>query len=1520
MRLNNVETFYPLSPLQEGMLFHALSDPASSAYTERMSCSLVGPLNAQAFRSAWQEALNRHPILRTGFVWEGMDKPVQVAYQRVDLPFDFHDLRALSAPDRGRRIRELLEAHSAQSFDLIKPPLMRLLLIRAGDRLFEFVWTFHHILLDGWSVSKVIQEVSYLYDNACQGIKSEIESCRPFKDYIGWLKRQDMARAEAFWRRALKGFAAPTQLGIYRTQASSVVKEHANCLSEISDSLTQSLHSFARQQQVTLNTILQGAWAVLLRCYSGETDVLFGMTVSGRPADLAGVESMVGLFINTLPLRVNVNKREPVALWLRKLQSTQSEMRQFEYSPLAQVQGWSEAPRGYRLFDSILVFENYPRNFSLSENEQAVAVSNLRWSEGTNYPLAIVAIPGERLALNIIYDPESFESAAIERLAHHLESLLEQMVNQPEAAIETLTPLTAFERRQILEDWSGSRNCSPQRESVPALFKRQVEQRPDAIALACEQEQVSYAELNRKSNQLAHHLVARGVSVEDVVGICLNRSVDLLTAFLGVAKSGAAYLPIDPAYPRQRLQYMLSDSEAKALISQSQFADNLRGFEGETIYVDADSDLLAGNSIDDIESGVEAENALYVMYTSGSTGEPKGALIEHRNVVRLVKNPSFVTLGPEDTLLQLATVCFDASTLEIWGALLNGAKLIIAPAETPSLDELSTLLDERGVTTLWLTSGLFHLMVDEKPDSFSKLRQMVAGGDVLSARHVRSFLQRNAGCVFVNGYGPTENTTFTCCHTMRKAEEVMDSVLIGRPINNTTVYVLDERMQPAPEAVAGELYTGGEGLARRYVADAMKTAEKFAPNPYSERGGERLYRTGDIARFRRGGEIEFLGRADTQVKVRGFRIELAEIEAILNQHPSVKESVVTLREAAPIRMLAGYVTYHTGFKVEADELRSYLRDRLPEFMVPSAFVFMDELPLNASGKVDRRSLPAPELSSIRQEQERSKPESEMEQRLLQIWSQVFKTQSIGALDNFFELGGDSILSIQVAARANQAGIRISSRDIFLNPTLFQLASVASTRNSADDSQETVTGLVPLTPIQRWFFDHYTVEPSRFNHAVMLEAREPISSNAMREAVRGLAAHHDMLRARFIKQDESYIQRIEAQESEEVFVKIDLKLVSRQRRRAAIEAAAGQAQGSLNLSEGPMLRVAEIELGGGERRLLIAAHHLVVDVVSWGILLEDIERGYRQAARGEKVDLGNKSASFKRWAERLEEESKSEEVEKERRKRKEEKRKRETRLAVEKGGGKNQEDSSRAVEVRLSREETEELMKGAQKAFGIGVEEAVVAGVSEGLNKWSGMETVKLEMEGHGREWEGEEIDVSRTVGWFTEVYEVEIEAREGRGIGEVAREVKRKLRESKKRGRRNGLMKGEGERLIGEGAEIGVNYLGQVDKVIEGSQMFALARESCGPTQSGLEMRKYLLEISAMIMEGHLRLILYYSDQNYNQTTIETLAGHIEESLRNFEARCKSRDAGAYAMSDSARVGLSESQLEKAFQEVEFDG
>ncbi|HEX6289611.1 MAG TPA: amino acid adenylation domain-containing protein [Herpetosiphonaceae bacterium] len=1286
MSADQIENIYELSPMQQGMLFHSTTVPGSGVYVEQVSCVLHGALDIAAFERAWQEIVARHPILRTAFYWENLEKPLQVVYRSVPVRVERQDWRDLSPEEQASSLAAYLASERQRGFELSQPPLLRLTLARIADDAYRFVWSHHHILLDGWSLPPLLTEVLRCYEAFHDGRAPSMERSRPYGDYIAWLQQQDTLRAEQFWRQALQGFTTPPTLGAngrhaHQAHQTTIAAEHDLTLSADATALLQ---AFARQHGLTLNTLVQAAWALVLSQYSGAADVLFGATVSGRPGELAGVEQMVGLFINTLPVRVQVAPDAEVLPWLQQLQAQQTLLWQYQYLPLVEIQRCADVPPGQPLFESILVFENYPLTDLSDSWSGSVRLEDVQFYEQTNYPLTVAAFPGAELGLRISYDCQRFAADEAARYLEHLHTLLLALAANPYGRLADLPLLTPAEQH-LLALWNAT-GAPRVPVTIHELIEEQVARTPDAVALAVVDAagdsvaQVTYRELDERANQLAHELRTLGVGPESRVGLCLHRSIELLVGLLGILKAGGCYVPLDPSYPQERLSLMIEDAQMPVILTQERLAAELATTQGRLLRLDTDWPAIARHPVEKPDVPVCADHLVYVIYTSGSTGRPKGVLIEHRSLVNHTQTMTqrFGCM-PNDRLLQFSSLSFDGAVDSVFPVLLLGATIVMPSTTAISNADLVRLCERQAITLLVMPAAFWQQWaVDMHPGPqpmMPALRLVLVGGDSPDQASIRSW-HRVVGrdLPVFNAYGPTEATVAATLYqtTCAQAARLRSARLpIGVPLPNVQVYLLDAQLRQVPIGATGEVYIGGAGVARGYLNRPDLTAERFVPDPFAQQPGARFYRTGDLARYHADGNLEFLGRGDRQVKLRGFRIELGEIEAALRQHPAVRQCVVLAREDRNgDRRLVAYVVeqQNKGTREQNEEqgtgavrvpcgcplgmgtrhghpahkepgalwahqeaetrnlelgtwnlgLREFLGARLPAYMVPSAFVVLDALPLSPNGKLDLRALPLPDSGGSDLVGGAVGPRTYVTDMLLTIWSSVLGRDRIGLHDNFFELGGHSLLATRVVSQVRSIfQVELSLLSVFEAPTIAALAqqieAALQTSQSLALPPIGATGAdrAPLSFTQErlWSFDRRDPGNPAFNIPTAVRLRGAVDIAALERSLNKLVRRHGALRTTIAELDGQTIQIVAPELTLHVPV-VDLAELPPHEREAEVRRLIDEdGLRRFDLTRGPLLRCTVLRVAPAEHVLLLTLHHMVSDGWSVSVFVRELATFY-----------------------------------------------------------------------------------------------------------------------------------------------------------------------------------------------------------------------------------------------------------------------------------------------------------------------
>lgn len=1037
----------PLSFAQQRLWFLSQVDPEGCDYNEANAVRLIGPLNTGALGAAFEQLVARHESLRTTIaVVNGEPRQFVSENTAVDLPIV--EVARADASDRYAAVDHILRETIRRPFDLSRDVPLRLLLLRLGHEEHVLLKVLHHIASDAWSSGILWRELSFYYRKQLTGNSADLEPLPiQYQDYAEWQRnwlQGDVLKGQLdYWKGQLQQMPV-LSLPTDKARVPGRKGPAGKTFLDLDPDLSEQLRQFSKARGVTLFMTLIAAFQVLLHRYTNQDDIVVGYPIAGRTRP--EVEGLVGFFVNTLLLRLNLAGDptfEEVLIKAREMALGAYAHQDIPFERIVEEINPARSVAATPLFQVMFAHQNVPRR---KIEMEGLEVSPIEVSSGeAKFDWFFAVLERDQgLALRLEYAADLFHDESAKRLLEHYRTLLKNIVGRSDRHLSEIDFLTDGERHRLLVEWNDTRTDYPRDRCIHHLFDERTRQSPDSVALVFEEQQLTYGELNRRANRLAHYLLKQGVGHDVRVGVCLERSLEIIVALLGVLKTGAAYVPLDPAYPSDRLGFMLQDAGVPIVLANAGCADKLPAGKARTICLESASETLALEPTDTPVMAAVAEQLAYVMYTSGSTGTPKGVEITHRGVVRLVVGSSYAQLDASQTFLQLAPFSFDASTFEIWGALLHGAKCVLAPPVVPTPAQLESLLSRHKVSVLWLTSSFFNLIIDQEPRCLAGVRQLLIGGEALSQPHVKKALSALPHTRIINGYGPTECTTFACCFPLpQELPDGLRSIPIGRPIANTEVYILDPYRQLVPVGVAGELYIGGDGLARGYLNRPELNTERFAK--FSFRGAEarRLYRTGDRARYLPDGNIEFLGRLDNQVKLRGFRIELGEVEAVLSLHPAVKDNAVVVEgRSVDDKHLVAYLTARIDPPPLANEMRLFLKERVPSYMIPTSFVFVDELPLSANGKVDRKALlamastPAESIS-----RNVASHTTATEEIIALMWCEVLKVDRVDVYDNFFELGGHSLLAVKLFAQIRQhLGIELPLHVLFETSTLRDFAA------------------------------------------------------------------------------------------------------------------------------------------------------------------------------------------------------------------------------------------------------------------------------------------------------------------------------------------------------------------------------------------------------------------------------------------------------------------------------------------------
>jgi amino acid adenylation domain-containing protein/non-ribosomal peptide synthase protein (TIGR01720 family) len=1526
MQDNTIEG-YRLSPQQQRQWI-LQQHSERSPYRVQVQVLIEGNVDTDALLKALFAVISRHEILNTTFQHlPGMSLPVQVINKPQVPSTQIYDLSHLNSSAQEMEINALFQQALELPFDLQQSPPIHLFLIKLQTGRQILILGLPALCSDRPGLNRLVYELSQSY----AALLKDDELPPPemqFADLAEWqhelLESEDTEAGRDYWRKPRFVDGAQLELSFEQKRKDASFQPRVWTIA-LSPEISVKLEKLSQEYKVTEAALLQSCWQILLWRLTQSSGLIVATSCDGRNnSELKGV---LGLLSKYLPAPLDLHAGlafHEVASQVHELVRGADDWQ--EYFSFDQIIGSHRSGNHLRFFPFSFDYDEQQTeyvaadiNFTITRQYDCIEPYKLKLS-GWRHECGLIA--------ELHYDSSLFNISDIERLAGEFQTIVAALFNHPEIAIGQAEILSPGERYQLLVEWNQTAATYPQ-QYFHQMFEAQVERDPEAPAVICEDERISYRELNNRANQLAHYLQKQGIGPEVRTGVLLERSPEMVVAILGVLKAGGAYVPLDQSYPKERLTFLQDDADLKVLLTQTRLAETFSQSRSVVINIDEAWEKIEQESVSNPISQVRADNLAYVIYTSGSTGKPKGVMIPHYGLVNYLSwcTKAYAVAEGQGSAVH-SSISFDLTITSLFAPLVVGGRVVLLPEEQGIEALAAALSTTNDFSLIKITPAHLDLLrqmaAAEKVSG--KTRAFIIGGEELLSESLEFWRTHAPATRLINEYGPTEAVVGCCVYEVDAGAPASGPVPIGKPIANTELYIVDERLEPAPIGVSGELLIGGAGLARGYMRRPELTAEKFVPHPFSGRAGARLYRTGDLGRYQADGQIEFLGRRDQQVKLRGYRIELGEIEAVLRSQSGVQDAVVVVQEGAGgEKRLVGYVVRAAGAAaVTMSEWRSRLSEQLPEYMLPAVVVELGEWPLTANGKVDRRALPEPDGARPELGAKYEGPRNEVEAELCRIWAGVLGLQRVGIHDNFFDLGGDSILSIQIVARANQKGLRLAPRQLFEQRTIAALATAVNTTPKFRTEQGEVSGEQRLTPIQQWFFAQQSAELHHWNQAVLLSIKRPLQPELLKGAVGALLRHHDALRLRFNRDGEGWRAHYAAVSDEAPsFTVHDLSGVAVAEQRGEIERLAATAQTSLDLSEGPLLQVQYYKLGvdesGAERgRLLIVVHHLAMDIVSWRMLLEDLQQGYKQLEQGaEEVQLPAKTTSYQQWAEVLQEYAQSEQLAAQVDYWTNPERGGIARLPVD-GSGTRLVAAARLVTVRLAEEETQWLLTEVPKATRAQVHEVLLTALGASLSEWGGEKRVLIDVESHGREETVGAVDLTRTVGWFTVLYPLLVEVGEG-SWSEKLRRVKEQQRQAPQGGIGYGVLRYLSrasevrKKLAGQPqAEVSFNYVGrgEVERPRE-EALVGPAQERSGVPYSPRGSRCHMLEINASMVDGELVVHWIYSEGMHRRETIEQVAQQMLRAISEIIRETRQSTTHLFSTADFPDAELSQQELDK---------
>lgn len=1228
----NVEDIFSLSPLQEGILYHYMENSGGVQYNEQLWITLKGHICEKLMEKAWDHVVKGNEMLRAVFMWEKLERPVQIVLKDSNFHIEKYDLSGpeYEDPDITAELEKVRAYIRNSSIDISKSTF-KVALIKLSHNKYEMVIINHHIIYDGWSNAILIGEFLSAYKRFLKGETVDRAPKNGFKNFIKWVSQLDKNKQQLFWQKYMEGFTEKTSIPVDTIRDKSNNDSGVFCCS-ISEKEYDSIKIFCSNNRFTASTLFNAVWAILLQRYSGSEDVVFGTTVSGRNIEIEGIERMVGLFINTIPLRVNHTKNESIMEFIQGIEKSVREREEYEHTSLADIKSYCAISGNDSIFDSIVVIENYPKDIELNDSALDLSVSNYTSYENTNYPLTVMLEFSSKIKLSIIYKSKSFKERTIIQLANHFINVLSYFLTNPNKAVTEVELTDDMEKHMLLHDFNDTYAYYPRDKVIHALFEEKAAKVPEKAAIIYENLQFSYSELNEKANQLARVLRQKGVNADSIIGIMVERSPEMVIGIMGILKAGGAYLPIDPEYPPDRIAYILQDSRTGILLTQKKFRAKV-SYQGEIIELD-NSGIYEGECSNP-EVLCKPDNLAYIIYTSGSTGKPKGVMVEHKSVVNtLFSLEREYPVETDDTYLLKTAYTFDVSVMELFGWFIGEGRLaILKQGQQRSHADIVNAIDKYGITHINFAPSMLHVFIDgldtQHLNKLRSLKYVFSAGEALSADTVRKFRNVIKNAKLENIYGPTEATIYATKYKTENCHELLN-IPIGQPLSNMKAYIIDKYGKLQPVGVPGELCLSGDGLARGYLFSAELTAEKFVENPFEP--GKRLYKTGDLARWLQDGNIEFLGRMDYQVKIRGFRIETGEIAQQLLSYRSVKEAVVIAREAEnKTKYLCAYMTAEK--ELEVSELRSHLSSILPDYMIPSFFVQLDKLPITSNGKIDRKALPEPG-GKMKTGTDYAAPRNNLEEKLAKIFEEVLKVEQVGINDNFFDLGGHSLKALKVVNLIYKIlNIRMSIQTFFECQTIENLANYI--KNNGLTAFEEIEKL-PAQPYYElsypqkrlWIINQREPLSTAYNMTGKLFLNEKVNVKAVEKALQFLINRHESLRTSIYVVEGNPVQSIESA-IDFTLPFTDLSLLPNEEKQIqSAEIYKGIAEQNYDLGRAPLFSCALLKLAEEQYEIIMGMHHIISDGWSMELIKNEFILAYEAFKNGKTVEIAPLEIQYK----------------------------------------------------------------------------------------------------------------------------------------------------------------------------------------------------------------------------------------------------------------------------------------------------